>query len=79
MRPHLDYTIHANCPYLENAINNLERIQWTATRWVKGLRGLYYEEGLKVLKLQSPEKGRLRNDLVLTDKILCNQIDLEAT
>ncbi len=27
-----------------------------ATRWVKGLRGLNYEERLKALKLQSLEK-----------------------
>ncbi len=41
---------------------------------MKVLRGLNYEEILQALKLQPHEK----NDLVLTYKILYNQIDLEA-
>ncbi len=79
VRPHLEYVIQANCPYLKKDINHLERIQRAATRWVKDLRGLTYEERLKALKLQLLEKRRFRNDLVLTHKILYNQIDLEAT
>ncbi len=55
-------------------IKHLERIQRTATRWVKGLRGLSYEERLQALK-----NRRLNNDLVLTHKILYNHIDLGAT
>ncbi len=50
-----------------------------ATRWVKGLRGRTLEERLQALKLQPPGKRRLRNDPVLTQKILFNHIDLEAT
>ncbi len=46
---------------------------------MKGLGGLDYEERLKALKLQSLEKRRMRNDLVMTHKILYDQIDLEAT
>ncbi len=79
VRPHLEYAMQANCPYLEKDINHLERIQRAATRWVKGLRGLTYEERLQTLKLQPLEKIRLRNDLVLTHKILYNHIDLDAT
>ncbi len=44
-----------------------------------GLRGLTYEERLQALKLQPLEKRRLRNDLVLTHKMLYNLIDLDAT
>ncbi len=40
---------------------------------------LSYEERLRVLKLQSLEKRRIRNDLVLTNKIMFHQIDLEAS
>ncbi len=79
VRPHLEYAIHANCPYLKMDINHLERIQRAATQWVKGLRGLTYEERLQALKLQPLGKRRLRNDLVLTHKILNNHIDLDAT
>ncbi len=50
VRPHLEYTIQANCPYLKKDTIHLERIQRAATRWVKGLRGLTYEERLQALK-----------------------------
>ncbi len=79
VRPHLEYAIRANCPYLKKDINHLERIQRAATRWVKGSWGLTYEERLQALKLQPLGKRRLRNDLVLTHKILYNHIDLDAT
>ncbi len=36
-------------------------------------------ERLRLLKLQSLEKRRIRNDLVLTHKIMFHQIDLEAS
>ncbi len=36
--------IQANCPYLKKDIYHLGRIQRAATRWVKGLRDLSYEE-----------------------------------
>ncbi len=67
---------HPTCPYLEKDIYHVERIQRAATRWVKGLRDLSYEDRLKELKLQSLEKRRISNDLVLTHKIIYNQIDL---
>ncbi len=79
VRPHLEYAIQANWPYLKKDIHRLERIQQPATRWVKGLRGLSYEERPRELKLQSLEKRRIRNDLVLTHKIMFHQIDLEAS
>ncbi len=47
--------------------------------WVKGLRGLSNEDRLKELKLQSLDKRRIRDDLVLTHKIIFHQIDLEAS
>ncbi len=37
------------------------------------------EEWLKTLKLQCLEKRRIRNDLILTHKIIYNKIDPEAT
>ncbi len=79
VRPHLEYTIQANCPYLKKDINHLERSQRAATRWLKGFKGLAYEERLQALKLQPLGKRRLRNDLVLTHKILYNHIYLDAT
>ncbi len=72
VRPHLEYAVQANCLYFKKDICHLERIQWAATRCVKCLRGLTYEERLKTLKLQPLEKRRIRNDLVLAQKILYN-------
>ncbi len=72
-RPHLGYAIQTNCPYLKKDIYHLERIPRAATR------DLSYEERLKELKLQSLEKRRIRNDLVLTHKIIFHQIDLETS
>ncbi len=79
VRLHLEYAAQANCPYLKKGINHLERIQRAAKRWVKSLGGLTYEEQLQTLKLQPLGKRRLRNDLVLTHKILHNHIDQDAT
>ncbi len=78
-RPHLERAIKANYRYLKKGIYHLEGIQRAATRWVKGFRGLNYEERINTLKLQSLEKRRIRNDLVLNHKFLDNQIDLEGT
>ncbi len=47
--------------------------------WVKGFRALNNEERLTELKLPSLEKRRIRNDLVLTHKIIFHQINLEAS
>ncbi len=40
VRPHLAYAIQANCLYLKKDTCHLERIQRTASSWVKGLRDL---------------------------------------
>ncbi len=47
VRPHLENANQANCPYLRKDTFYLERIQQAATRWVKGLRDLYYEDRFK--------------------------------
>ncbi len=66
-------------PYLKKVKNHLEWIQRAATRRVKGLRGLTYEERLQTLKPQPLGKRGLRKDLVLTDNILYDYTNLDAT
>ncbi len=42
VRPHLEYAIKANCPYLKKDINHTDQIQRAATRWVNALRGFIW-------------------------------------
>ncbi len=63
-------------PTLKADINQLERVQRLATRLVKGLRHVPYEERLRQLNLFSLERRRLRVDLNLAFKIFKGEVDL---
>ncbi len=65
VRPHLEHAIPENWPLLKKDINHPERIQRAEKGWGKGLRGLTYEDRLKV-----PKNKRLMNYLILTHNIL---------
>ncbi len=54
----------------------MERIQRLATRMVKGLRELPYEERLRRLNIFSLERRRLRGDLILAYNIFYGRLDL---
>ncbi len=74
--PIISYLSHSKPP---KGQNHLEGIPRAATRRMKGLRGLTYEERLQALKLQPQGKRGLRKDLVLTHKILYDHTNLRAT
>ncbi len=65
VRPFLEYSLQASSPYLRRDINLMEHIQRLATRIVKGMRELPYEDQLCRSNIDSFKRCWLCGDLIL--------------
>ena len=73
VRPHLEYCVQAWSPTYEKDCWLLERVQKRATKMVRGISTLEYEDRLRTLNLFSLKYRRLRGDLIETYKFVNGQ------